>query len=239
MSPFTIVEEDLVELPHVIQRIRYCLRNKIGFSLVRIGDAENQVMAQGLVYSEEEIRKIWWANNEDWTGVILPNYDARDRLIASVRDADIVGVLHQNAEYEWKSLTETVFSAYCIKPRQLCYAFINTYMVDNPEFIDLLKKNRVLLIGKHAPSFGAHLKEMFRIEAAGIIMINNYYNIPRVLDQARLVDYDLALISAGSNAVILATAMARQGKVTIDFGSAMRVDLWKSLPPSRGIVLTR
>lgn len=237
MKLFTILEEDFIGLPELLQRVRYCLRNNVGFSLVRIGDAENQVMAQGLVYSEEEIRNIWWANNEDWTGVILPNYSARDMLIASIKTADIVGVLHQSEEYEWKTLSEKIFASYDIKPRQLCYAFINTYMINNPDLITLMKRHRVLLIGKHAPSFADLLKSRFRIEAAGAIVINNYYNIPRVLSLARYIDYELALISAGSNAVILSAILARQGKVAIDFGSAMRIELWNSLPTSNGVIL--
>lgn len=224
---FTILEEDFVQLPEIIKRIRYCLRNRIGFSLVRVGDAENQVMAQGSIYTKEQINHIWWANNENWTGVILPNYKARDRLVASVQAADIVGVLHQSEEYEWRTLTEEVFAHFNIKPRQLCYAFINVYMVNHPELLALMKQHRFLLIGKTAPEFAVLLKKRFNIDAAGSIPISNYYEIPDVLWQASQIDYEMALIAAGSNAVILATSLAQQGKVAIDFGSAMKTSLWQ------------
>ena len=226
MNPFTILEEDFIQLPEIIRRIRYCLRNKVGFSLVRVGDAENQVMAQGLIYSIEEIKNIWWANDESWTGVILPNYKARDRLISSIKKADIVGVLHQSEEYEWKNMSEEVFAFYNIKPRQLCYAFINVYMVNHPGIIALMEKHRILLIGKAAPSFAMLLKTRFNINVAGSIMINNYNDIPQVLQQANCIDYEMALISAGSNAVIMASTLAQQGKVAIDIGSAMKPELW-------------
>lgn len=227
MKPFTILEEDFIQLPEIIKRLRYCLRNKVGFSLIRVGDAENQVMAQGSIYTKEEINNIWWANDEKWTGVILPNYKARDRLIASVKEADIVGVLHQSEEYEWKNLSEEIFTYYKIKPRVLCYAFINVYMVNHPELIDLMKKHRTLLIGKVAPEFAVMLKSRFNINVAGSITISNYYEIPHVLQQAGQIDYEMALISAGSNAVILATTLAQQGKVAVDFGSAMKPELWQ------------
>ncbi|MEN6462809.1 MAG: GT-D fold domain-containing glycosyltransferase [Syntrophomonas sp.] len=233
MQEFIILEEDFVELPEILKRVRYCLRNQMGFSLVRVGDAENQVLAQGAIYSNEDIENIWWAKNEDWTGIVLPNYEARDRLIAAIREADVVGVLHQDEEYEWKALSEKAFSLYNIKPRQLCYAFINIYMVKNPDFIALLKNHRVLLIGKAAPSFAVLLKTIFKIEVAGSIMINNYYDIPDVLKQTKRIDYELALISAGSNAVILSAALARQKKVALDLGSAMKPSLWIRSPHPR------
>lgn len=226
MSSFTILEEDFIQLPEIIKRIHYCFRNKIGFALVRIGDAENQVLAQGSIYKNEEIKNIWWAENENWTGVVLPNYEARDIVIESVRKADIVGVLHQSEEFEWRNLTEAVFSIYDIKPRQLCYAFINTYMINNPDLIALMENHRVLLIGKAAPAFAYLLKTRFNINVSGAIIINNYFEIPGVLEEASHFDYEMVLISAGSNAVILASALAQQGKIAIDFGSAMNNNLW-------------
>lgn len=216
-----------MQLPEIFKRLRYCLRNQVGFSLIRVGDAENQVMAQGSVYTIEDINNIWWANDENWTGIVLPNFKARDRLIASVKEADIVGVLHQSEEYEWKHLSEEVFAHYIIKPRILCYAFINVYMLNHPELIALMKMYRVLLIGKASPEFAVLLKSRFDINVAGTIIINNYFDIPQVLHQANYIDYELALISAGSNAVILATALAQQGKVAVDFGSAMKAKLWE------------
>lgn len=230
MQKFTIMEEDFVELPEILKRIRYCLRNQVGFSLVRVGDAENQVLAQGAIYSDEDTENIWWAKSEDWTGIVLPNYAARDTLIAAIIEADIVGVLHQSEEYEWKALSEKAFSIYDIRPRQLCYAFINIYMVKNPDFIALLKSHRVLLIGKAAPAFAVLLRTIFKIEVVGSIVISNYYGIPDVLKQAEQIDYELALISAGSNAVILSVALARQRKVAIDLGSAMKPSLWIRSP---------
>lgn len=233
MQKFTILEEDFVELTEILKRIRYCLRNRMGFSLVRVGDAENQVMAQGSIYSEERLENIWWAKSEDWTGIILPNYEARDSLIASIKEADIVGVLHQSEEYEWKELSEYVFSYYHIKPRQLCYAFINMYMVNHPDFVSLLKSCRVLLIGKAAPAFTLLLKTHFKIDVVASLVINNYFEIPHIMHKIKQIDYDLALLSAGSNAVIIAAALGREGKVAIDLGSAMNIALWNKPPGAK------
>lgn len=227
MVPFCINDEDFADLPEIIKRIRYCLLNKVGFSLVRVGDAENQVMAQGYIMPENAIKKIWWADNEDWTGIRLPNYEARDRLIASVKQADMVGVLHQTESYVWKPLTEKVFTVCEIRPRQICYAFINVYFPDSLEFINLLQKYKVLIIGKQGWQFASLLKTTFGIEPGGIISISSYHEIPQVLAKTEKIDFDLALISAGSNAIILATVIAQRGKVALDIGRALNPQFWQ------------
>lgn len=226
MYSFVIEQHPYVELPEVIEQIRYSLDRKTGFSLVRVGDGENVVMAQGLVYSEESIRNIGWTNNEDYTGIVLPNYEAIGMLIAGVKNASVVGVLHQTGAFEWRALTERVFSAYDVRPHQLCYAGINLFMPNNPHIIDLIRNHRVLLIGKAAPAFGDMIYQKFNTVAVGSIIINNFFDISRVLCQATNFNYEIALIAAGSNAVILAPLLAQLGKVAIDFGSAMNTYLW-------------
>jgi len=226
MGKFVINKEDFAQLPEILVRMRYCLRNQVGFSLVRVGDAENQVMAQETLYSEPELRQIWWANNEDWTGITLPNYKAGNQLINAVRQADMVGVLHQDECELWRPLTETVFSNYALRPRQICYAFINIYLPDYPEFVDLMKQYRVLLVGKPAPLFAEWLHERWQITAHSIV-ISNFQQLPLVLEAINQVDYDLALIAAGSNAVILAPILAGQGKVALDIGRAMNPQFWE------------
>lgn len=226
MKKFIIKKEDFIQLPEILIRIRYCLRNQVGFSLVRVGDAENQVMAQGTFYSEADLKKIWWAKNEEWTGITLPNYAAKNQLIAAVRHADVVGVLHQDDCDLWCPLTEKVFSYNELKPRQICYAFINIYLPKYPEFIDLMRDYRLLLVGKPAPLFAKWLSENYRI-TANTIVISNFHQIPSVLNAIHQVDYDLVLIAAGSNAVILASTLAQQGKVALDIGRAMHPNFWE------------
>lgn len=227
MDSFIIYKDDFAEISEIISRVNYCLRNQLGFSLVRVGDAENQVMAQGTIIAEDEIAEIWWAEDENWTGVTLPNYTARDRLLDAVQKADIVGVLHQDEVFIWKPLTEAVFSHYNIKPRQLCYAFINTYLPKSEQFISLLEHYRLLLIGKAASSLALLLQEKYGIEVAGTIPISNYSELEWVIEESSQLDFDLALISAGSNAVILAVELAAQGKVAIDLGRGMHLEFWE------------
>jgi hypothetical protein len=226
MGKFLIKKEDFAQLPEILVRIRYCLRNQVGFSLVRVGDAENQVMAQDTCYTAAELKQIWWANDVNWTGVTLPNYTACQQLIKAVRQADIVGVLHQDECELWRPLTEKVFSHYDLRPRQICYAFINIYLPDYPEFIELMQQYRVLLVGKPAPWFAAWLHERWRITAYNL-RLGSFEQLPAILTAIDQIDYDLALIAAGSNAVILASALAGRGKVALDIGRAMNPHFWE------------
>lgn len=227
MEKFEILTEDFVLPEQILQRIRYSLRNKVSFSLVRIGDAENQILAQGVIYNEKQINLIAWANDENYTGITLPNYEARDKMIQSLKKADMVGVLDRNEVYTWKPLTEKLFPIYDIRPKQICSAFVNTNWPDNYEFISLMKSCRLLLIGKPAEAFAQFLYSRYRVNTAAAISIKNYSEITDVLSRTSNIDYDLALLSAGSNAVILAAELARRGKVAIDFGHAMDIALWK------------
>jgi hypothetical protein len=226
MADFCIQKDDFAQLADIMRRVRYCLRNGIGFSLVRVGDAENQVLAQGSVYGEESIKQIWWAEYPEWTGITLPNYEARDRMILSLRQADMVGVLHQSDAYEWKTLTEEMFSKYNIKPRDLCYAFINMYLPQSNEFKLLLKEHQVLLIGKLSNVFADYLKCYLGISPAGSITIDHYDQIIQIEKMIQNISFDIALLSAGSNAVILAPFIASYNKVALDIGRAMNPRLW-------------
>ncbi len=233
MTGFVVNPEDFADMPEIIKRMRYCLRNKIGFSLVRIGDAENQVMAQGTEYTDLELHKIWWSDDEAWAGVTLPNYQARNQLLDSVRNADMVGVLHMNEAYIWKPLTEKLFTYYKIKPPQICYAFINIYFSAYQDFIDLMKKYRVLLVGRPAWFFARLLQDRYNIHAAGVVPVNRFQDIPLAIKTIQNITYDLALISAGVNAVVIAAALAQEGKVALDFGRGMNPEYWVS-PGSHG-----
>lgn len=226
-AKFSINEKDFMDVSEIVKRIGYCLRNQVGFSLVRVGDAENQVMSQEVLYTEEELKEIWWADNEAWTGITLPNYEAREDLVQSIKEADVVGVLHQVEDYTWRPMTELLFDHYNIKPKQICYAFINIYFAESREFVNLLKTYKVLLIGNPAEKFARLMQSKFGVCPAGVIQIHHYDEIPAVLEETKQIDYDLALISAGSNANVLAALLAKEGKVALDFGRAMNPEYWK------------
>ncbi|MEX2414556.1 MAG: GT-D fold domain-containing glycosyltransferase, partial [Paenibacillaceae bacterium] len=62
-------------LPSVVRRIQYAIQHKRAFSLVRIGDGENIVLAQKTVWPLRKVLREPWAirSNRGHKGVNLPN----------------------------------------------------------------------------------------------------------------------------------------------------------------------
>lgn len=140
-----------------------------------------------------------------------------------------------------RPLTDKIFDHYRLKPAQLCHVFVNRKMVSHGLFWEILHKHRVLLISKWAHEFRQLVLREYsqlRPKIVGAIDFHDFHQIPLVLKEAGKYNFDLALVSAGVNAVVLAPRLAkRTGKVVIDFGKVMmffltsdpRIAPWK--PP--------
>ncbi|HHV79156.1 MAG TPA: hypothetical protein GXX40_06050 [Firmicutes bacterium] len=192
-----------------------------GFSMVRIGDGENAVLAQGILLSIEEIRQVPWRSSPAYCGIALPDFQARDELAEAVSRADLVGVLFQRECEAWAPMTEKLFDAWQIRPKRLCYAFVNRTLPSHPAFARLLLNRDVLLVGNAMPRLAPLLERELSCHVVDVIGISRFTEIPRILERAEDADFQIALISAGANAVILAEKLARfKNAVAIDFGHA-------------------
>jgi hypothetical protein len=99
---------------------------------------------------------------------------------------------------------------------QLCYI---------KKFVDLIKENPPLLIGKLAQQFADLLKRELNIDVPGVFTdINGIDDIPKTIECMKNIKHDWSLVSAGVNADIISPIMAREyGKVCIDYGQGMDV----------------
>jgi hypothetical protein len=52
----------------------------------------------------------------------------------------------------------------------------------------------------------------------GIIPVNGFHDIKKVLDETTKYTFDVALVSAGVSANILCAELAKNNKIAIDFG---------------------
>lgn len=247
-----IPDKALLSTHNVLIEISNALKNKEPLSLVRIGDAENIIMAQRIFFTDEELLQQKWLNDPQYRtgerGVSLPNISQRDRTVKAVRQASIVGICKKNhdeliADRSLKrELTNKLFDYYGFAPEKLCYVFVNRRIVSHKLFWELLHDHRVLLISRWSQLYWDLLKRSYkalRPQIIGWIDITNYNQIEEVLSRIGDFDFDIALISAGTSAIILAPEIAkRYGKVALDYGHVMaftltkdpRVDPWK--PPS-------
>ncbi len=203
-------------------------------SIVSVGATEAFVMAQYTLFSEEEFMRDPEAvvanqgiqSGFQHRGIRFPNIKARDEAVDAVRKADIIG--YNTLVDSARRLTESVFRAYDIQPRLIFEANLRRVLMfsQKEKFFEMLRGRRILLVGSPAPRARAALEQNFQkslnYEIAAALPIYEYEEINRVKEQIVRCEFDLCLLAAGINAVILAPFIAKSmGKVAFDIGSGM------------------
>jgi hypothetical protein len=216
MTNISLSTKQYCGLPQTVERIAAAIKNEIPFSLVRLGDGENIVLAQEKIFSEGWIHaNVKWSRSADYCGVTLPNLQIRDRMVEALHQADMIGVFIEN------NLTQRIFEIYNICPKSICYAFDNLYLPMHKPFVDLIREYPPLLVGRSAGQFSAFLYQKLGIKVPGTVPIDNSFELFGCISKMAKIPHQWSLISAGCNAVIIASVMAASfGKVSIDFGHA-------------------
>lgn len=219
-----------------MDRILYSLRHKNPCSIVSVGQTEAFVMAQYKIYSEKEILNHGEAKRANrgvkegfnHRGIRFPNLKARNETVEAVRNAHIVG--YNTIVKTGKELADKVFSAYRLHPPYMFEANIRRVIMFSQEekFKEMLRGRKILLIGSLAEKAKHALEKNLQNELAfkitGAIPIYEYEEIPDVKKQILYhPDFDLCLLAAGVNAVILSTFIAQKcKKVAFDIGWGMK-----------------
>lgn len=220
-----IHKEDLMSINEVLQIIVDSIHAKKPLSVIRIGDGELYVMSQNIVLSSEYLAKynIAW-NSTKYCGVslkqdMLNNFKMRDRLIDAVKTADLVGVFPNGV------FTNKMFSALHFKPARLFYAFSNLSFCKVKCFVDMLKADPPLLVGKPSKDFADYLEKALGVHVPGYFTdISCPEDIDKTIEIMARTPHNWSLVSAGVNADIIAPIMAKEyGKVCIDYGHGMNV----------------
>lgn len=234
LSISQISDRQLVPTIQVLNRILIALKQKKAFSLVRIGDGENIVLAQNVLIRPKEILKTYWVKQSDTgrgKGITLPNLNLRNKMVKAIRLANLVGICRQKndevsvpSRYK-REMTNKLFDHFHLKPSNLCYVFVNRQMVSYRLFWEMLHRYRTLLISKWATAYAEKINRDYpflKPRIVGCVDFTHYQKIPATLASIEKYRFDLALISAGVNSVLLAPAIAeRYGKVALDFGKTM------------------
>ncbi len=205
-------------------------------SIISAGATETFAMAQYTLLSEAEMMnhpEALVANRQEkhgfgHRGVTFPNVKLRDEVVAAVRQADVVGYNILARIPEGGPFTEKVFDVYGIAPEFIFDSYLRrVIMFSQPErFKSMLRNRRVLLIGE--PSGRAkeavenRWQDELQVTIVGAIPIEGYGDISEVKSQIDSVDFDLCLLAAGTNALILSSYIAStRGKVAFDIGFGM------------------
>lgn len=199
-----------------INEIRDAFNNKNTYSWIRIGDGELAILQQEYVYTVAYLKNnVAWSGGTGYCGSMIPNLELRDRIIAGINSADLVGV------FKGDPVNETVFEKIGLKPKSICYAFDNIALPMNPDFVQILIDARLFIVGKNAQSYANSFKEILDKDVVGIAGINDYSEIDKCMNEMCQYDYDIALVSAGANAKAICPEMAkRKNAIFLDMGHA-------------------
>ncbi|WP_174819882.1 GT-D fold domain-containing glycosyltransferase [Paenibacillus koleovorans] len=226
-------DRTFLTVAEVLKSIQRALDRRQPFSLVRVGDGENIVLAQDSVMSLEEVLATKWAigANKGEKGVTLPNLKLRDEMVECLNKANIVGIPFWDndpiiADPSLKrALTEKTFEALHVRPKQVCHTFVNRVFAQKPEFWSMLEGKRVALISGWADQVSEILSgPPYNLQIAFTINFKHYRKMERALVkmERKKDQFDIALLSCGVNAVVLAPLIAEQtGKVALDFGKSL------------------
>jgi hypothetical protein len=232
-----ITNDQLLAKEIIVERIRDSLSNKNPFFLVRIGDGENFVLSQESVYTMQETLSQLWVKiaNEGRKGVRIPNIEIRDRMVEAIKEADIVGVLAQNDNTirahpnHKRPLTDKIFDHFGLQPKALCNAIVNRELIYFKPFWEMLSEqgSRVILISRWAGGTKQRLiRPPYNLSIPFTLPFERYEMMDETLAkiESRQDEFDIALVSCGVNAVVLAHEITkRTGKVAMDFGIGSQI----------------
>lgn len=228
-----VPDDQFLTVRQAISKIKDALEQKKPFSLVRVGDGENIVLAQDSAMTVEEVLKIEWAKlaNKGQKGVTLPNLKLRDEMAEAINRADLVGIPFwrddpiRAPQHLKRPLTEETFRQLKIEPKEVCHTFVNRVFAQKSKFWKLLKGKRVLLISAWADKVKKIVtRRPYDLNVPFTIEFTHYNQMDDVLATVlkKQDQFDIALVSCGVNAVVLCPRIAeRTGKVALDFGKSL------------------
>ncbi|MCY9668267.1 GT-D fold domain-containing glycosyltransferase [Paenibacillus alginolyticus] len=219
----------------LMDKILHSLDNQLPLSVISVGVTETHVLAQYAVFSEDQFMndpETHVANNSmvkrghTHRGIRFPNIEARNEALEAVKNADIIGICIKVSKAG--ELTRKVFDVYGVTPKYVFEAYTRRVIMISQQlkFHQMLRNKNIIIICSYADdvryALDNGLKGQLEFEITGTIMIEQYEDIPRVKQEITEYEFDLCLLAAGINAVILAPYIANElGKVAFDIGQGM------------------
>lgn len=210
----------LIDAAGVFHEFEVALSEGRPLSVVRLGDGELLALAHDTVCEAAVVRRE--APFLAGAGMAVPDHAARERLVAAVRQASIVGVpLSRRRHYGPLLGPALAGNGIDIRALRLTESTINYSLYQTGLLQRLLQGRRVLVIGNAAPGLAARLVQAGFAVTGVITPVRGFGDIDRVIGEAAAVrdGFDLALVAAGIPAVVIAAALAAEfGKAALDFG---------------------
>lgn len=212
------------------------LDHKLPFSMVSVGATEAFVLAQYTLMTEKYFMKhpeayvasMGHKRGFDHRGIRFPNAQARDDAVSALQKADAIGVNIVIKNWNVHALTEAVLDHHKLWPKFIFEAYLRHVIMfsQSAKFARMLAGRRILIICGYADEVKAAMEKTLQkklgFTVAGTIKIEEYEDIPRVKGELSWYDFDLCLLAAGINAVILGPHIStKYGKVAFDIGQGM------------------
>ncbi len=230
MKPVVLSSGELMD------KILEALDKKIPCPVVSLGASETFVLAQESVLSlpqilrhaEAQVANKGVQRGQEHRGVRFPNLEARDALVEALRKIDTVGYNLTIKDHNSGLLTELVLEHYGLWPKYTFEAYIRRVIMfsQQEKFEQMLRGRDILIVAGYADEVAEalhrNLKNRLGLKVAGAVRIHEFEQIPRVMREIGRIRFDLALLAAGLNAIILAAHVAEyHGKVAFDLGQGM------------------
>lgn len=211
-------EKYLLDNRKAIKLLDQAIKQNRGFSLARFGIGEISYLsypANGLLVQE-------FKRYESYAGVSNVPEIIRRELVRSLRDADIAGLIAPWRLDPWAKQTRAVLEQLKFMPSKVCCAWIMQSLLEDGILWSWLSNKKVFLVGRRSKEAENVFKEQ-GVQITGSISLNGYDELIRVQNELQSnQEWEIALISAGIPATILAPRIAKlTQKVAIDFGHAL------------------
>lgn len=220
----------------LMTKILHALEHRLPCAVVSLGATESFVLAQETVltrqqfmgHAEARTANLGLQRGNRHRGVRFPNFAARDALAEALQEVDIIGCNLLLNDLNSGQLTKKVLEYYNIAPPYIFEAYVRRVIMfsQKRKFEQMLRGKKIILVCGYADEVAAalnkNLKKSLNFNIVGAIKIHEFEEIPRAKKEIQALDFDLALLSAGLNAIILAAYIARvKGKVAFDIGQGM------------------
>ncbi|MDQ0255360.1 hypothetical protein J2S74_002742 [Evansella vedderi] len=213
----------------VMEIIDHAIENNHPLSLIRLGDVPVTFLANRWHerWRGARAKKIF-----PFMGIPYPPPAAlmKDMHTALVT-ADIVG-LRTEGKGTYNKCRDYL-KEHHIKPPYITNAFINDDLYKRGYFHELIKKNKVVLVGREAINAAKRLKKR-RLIVSNTYNLESWEDIEPVFSELNQSkgSWDIALVGAGVPGLILSSRLAReQNKVALEIGHVMDglayPEIWK------------
>ncbi|RXZ02205.1 GT-D fold domain-containing glycosyltransferase [Fictibacillus sp. S7] len=215
------LSKDLIKLQtasEVEKQLLQSLKNKQGFSVIRLGDGEILALAHDILVTSEEINKN--IHLKGMGGFTVPNHERRDLLAKNLLEANIVGI--PEARYPtYQRLFNQVAMEYRLplQKMNLTNSLINYRLNEETTFIhNALSNSRVLLIGNRSKDGKDFYNKQGYKSIVGTVLVAGINSVEKVMQEVQKYEFDIAFVSAGVAANLICVQIAKQNKVALDFG---------------------